>query len=43
MNRVRSFLSFAVALLVLAAGGCTLDTKQPSGWQGGGGWDNFRA
>ena len=43
MNWFRVFLVGAIALLGLAVGGCTLDTNKPSGWQGGGGWDNFRA
>lgn len=43
MIRLRFFLIGAIALLALAVGGCTLDKNTPSGWQGGGGWDNFRA
>jgi hypothetical protein len=44
MNRVRSLVFVAITLLVLAVSGCkTLDPSQPSGWQTGGGWENFRA
>jgi hypothetical protein len=44
MNGIRSFLIAAIVLLALATVGCkTLDTSTPSGWQSGGGWQNFRA
>jgi len=44
MSSVRSLVAVAITLLILAMAGCkTLDPSQPSGWQTGGGWENFRA
>jgi len=43
MNGIRASVAIAIVLLTFAIGGCkTLDTSAPSGWQSGGGWENWR-
>jgi hypothetical protein len=44
MTVLRPCVAVAIVLLALAVAGCmTVDRNAPSGWQTGGGWQNFRA